>query len=332
MPRSLDRLITSLFIIAVLVPSGARAQLLGPDPQLIKLSLPATTTAVVGQTFTIPVTALFTSVSGGPSTTRRETTLAWYAGNPMVFQPTPSNSTLFAGMTSGTAEMVAISEGRTTVRVVVGSVEANATVVVVAPSAGATTPPTSSAVPARLGVTPPSGTLLVARALQLTATVWSATNAVLTGRAIAWSSTAPAIASVTTNGLVTAIAPGTATIRATDGAVGSSAVIVVQSAPPVGTPTTPAVESVAMVSVGPAEATIKVGLSLRMSATVRAATGATLTGRVVTWTSSAPAIGRVSSDGQVTAVAPGTATITATSEGKQGSATITVIRVTRTDP
>jgi len=49
-----------------------------------------------------------------------------------------------------------------------------------------------------------------------------------------------------------------------------------------------------------------------------------LAGRVVTWTTSNAAVATVSASGFVTGVAQGTATITATSEGKSGTSTITV--------
>jgi hypothetical protein len=52
--------------------------------------------------------------------------------------------------------------------------------------------------------------------------------------------------------------------------------------------------------------------------------GNVLSGRVVTWATSAAGVTTVSSGGLVTAVAVGTATITATSEGKSGTAAITV--------
>src|SRR5437660_351552 len=52
--------------------------------------------------------------------------------------------------------------------------------------------------------------------------------------------------------------------------------------------------------------------------------GWVLSGRVVTWMSSDGSVAIVNGSGLVTAVAPGQATITATSEGKSGSAAITV--------
>jgi uncharacterized protein YjdB len=54
------------------------------------------------------------------------------------------------------------------------------------------------------------------------------------------------------------------------------------------------------------------------------ANGNVLTGRTVTWASSNTGVATVSSSGLATALLVGTATITATSEGKSGSGTITV--------
>src|SRR5207244_2053813 len=61
-----------------------------------------------------------------------------------------------------------------------------------------------------------------------------------------------------------------------------------------------------------------------LTATNKDANGNVLTGRVVTWASSNTPVATVSSTGLVTGVAQGQATITATSEGKQGMAAITV--------
>src|SRR6185295_17259301 len=58
--------------------------------------------------------------------------------------------------------------------------------------------------------------------------------------------------------------------------------------------------------------------------------GNVLGGRTVTWSSGAAGVATVSSQGLVTGVAGGSAQITATSEGKSGSATITVNASTAT--
>jgi len=81
---------------------------------------------------------------------------------------------------------------------------------------------------------------------------------------------------------------------------------------------------VSSVAVSPAVASLLVGATVQLTATPHDASGAALSGRAVTWTSSAPAVATVSTSGVVTGQVAGSATITATSEGKSGTATITV--------
>lgn len=79
-------------------------------------------------------------------------------------------------------------------------------------------------------------------------------------------------------------------------------------------------------------ASLFVGGTTQLTATAVDAAGSTLSGRAVTWTSLAPALASVSSDGTVTATGgsgfgtstQATAIITATIEGKSASATIAV--------
>jgi len=71
-------------------------------------------------------------------------------------------------------------------------------------------------------------------------------------------------------------------------------------------------------------ATVGVGATVQLTATLKDAAGSVLTGRTVTWASGNTAVATVSSTGLVTGVAAGHATITATSEGKSGTAVITV--------
>ncbi len=84
---------------------------------------------------------------------------------------------------------------------------------------------------------------------------------------------------------------------------------------------------VASVTLTPAVASMLVATSLQLVAAPQDSTGAPLSGRLVTWSSSAPAVVAVNGSGLVTAAAAGSATVTATSEGKTGSATITVTTV-----
>ncbi len=90
--------------------------------------------------------------------------------------------------------------------------------------------------------------------------------------------------------------------------------------PPPPPPPTP----VASVTVDPTTATLVPAQAQQFVAVVRDGGGQPLSGRAVSWSSGAPAVAAVSSSGLVTAMAPGTATITATSEGRSGVAQLTV--------
>jgi uncharacterized protein YjdB len=166
---------------------------------------------------------------------------------------------------------------------------------------------------ATVQVAPATANLVVNAVQQFTASAFGVDGAVLTGRAVTWSSTNVSVATVSATGLATGVSPGSATVVATvEGRTATAAVVV--TAPPVST-----------VSVTPATATVITGATQSLTATVRDVAGVVLPGRDVSWTSSAPAVATVSSAGTVTGVASGSATITATVEGRSGSSTITVI-------
>ena len=88
--------------------------------------------------------------------------------------------------------------------------------------------------------------------------------------------------------------------------------------------TGPKVEPVASVVVSPEKETIETGQTLQLTATARNAAGSVLNGRGITWASSDDAVATVSGTGLVTGVEAGSPTITATCEGKSGTADITV--------
>lgn len=77
------------------------------------------------------------------------------------------------------------------------------------------------------------------------------------------------------------------------------------------------------VNVGPANPSVQVGQSVQLSATPVDDSGDPLP-RAVTWTSLNEAVATVSASGLVAGVAPGSASIRATSEGVNGSVTVTV--------
>jgi uncharacterized protein YjdB len=166
---------------------------------------------------------------------------------------------------------------------------------------------------ASVAVTPARATLGVGRTLQLKATPKDARGADLTGRELGWSSKDPAVATVSAEGLVTAVRAGSTSVRATsEGRTGTSSIQV--QVP------------LAAVTVKPSSKDLTVDEIYPLTVTLRSADGKILTGRAVEWSSSNPEVARVSSSGQVTARNPGSARIEATSEGVDGHAEIRITR------
>lgn len=72
-------------------------------------------------------------------------------------------------------------------------------------------------------------------------------------------------------------------------------------------------------------AKLAVGQRIRFGATVKSKTGDIRTGDAVTWRSSAPNVVRIDNDGMATAVAPGRATLTASSGSASGTVAVQVV-------
>jgi len=168
---------------------------------------------------------------------------------------------------------------------------------------------------ATVEVTPPTATVPVGQTVQLTATPQDSTDAPLPDRPVTWTSDNPAIVSVDVNGLATGKTPGSATITATSEGKSGVSYITVTEIPSV---------PVASVTVSPPTATVEVDQTVQLTATPKDANGSPLTGRTVTWSSSATAVAIVNGSGLVTGRASGAATITSTSEGQRGTAEVTV--------
>jgi len=84
---------------------------------------------------------------------------------------------------------------------------------------------------------------------------------------------------------------------------------------------------VASVSVSPASASVLPTQTAQLTATTLDSTGAVLNGRTVTWSSGNTGIATVDGSGLVTGAAVGSTTVTAASEGKSASSSITVTNV-----
>ena len=77
-------------------------------------------------------------------------------------------------------------------------------------------------------------------------------------------------------------------------------------------------------TVSPESASLEVRTSLQLVAALLSSTGDPLSGRSIEWSTSDPGVAVVSPTGEVRAVGAGTASITATSEARQGSTAVTV--------
>jgi serine/threonine protein kinase/alpha-tubulin suppressor-like RCC1 family protein/uncharacterized protein YjdB len=165
---------------------------------------------------------------------------------------------------------------------------------------------------ARVSIAPPQASLQIGAKTRLSAAPRDAHDHVLTGRTVRWSSSDRGIATVGADGVVTAVAAGQTTITAEVESQAAKATVTVAPVP------------VASVAVTPATLTLAVGKSSPLAAGLKDARGGTIRERDVTWTSSDPAVASVSPAGLVTATHGGSVTITATSEGVKGTATITV--------
>ena len=234
---------------------------------------------------TVQLTATLQDGAGSVLTGR---TVTWSSSSDAA--ATVSSTGLVTGKVVGAVNITATAEGRT------------ATVTVnVRPVPVATVTVTPNPLDLVLGT---SGTLV--------ATTRDASGASL-GRPVTFASSNTAVATVTSTGSVTSVSVGTATITATSEGKTGTATVNVSPAP------------VASVTVTPSTATVEAGETTAFTATVKDGNNQTLTGRTVTWATSDATKATVNGSGVVTGVAVGTATISATSEGRVGTATVNVV-------
>jgi len=166
--------------------------------------------------------------------------------------------------------------------------------------------------PTTIAVTPDTVALTaLGQTVQLAAEVRDQVGRTMKGVPVSWSSADTTVAAVDSAGLVTAAGAGETTITATSGEASGEAVVTVM-------------QSAGSVVVSPAADTVAPGDTLRLVAEAFDANGHRVEGAQFDWSSSAVAVARVNESGLVTAVAEGTATITATAGSASGTAAVTV--------
>jgi uncharacterized protein YjdB len=225
--------------------------------------------------------------------------VTWSSANPSV--ATVSASGIVTAVSAGSASIVATSEGQT------GA--ATETVDAPAPSPVATITLSAS-----------STTLSIGATMQVVITLKDAAGNVLTGRTIGWTSSNTAIATVSATGVVRGVSAGAVVITASSEGKTATIDFTISPAP------------VAAVSVTLSSGSLLVGQTTQATARLTDASGNVLTGRSIVWSSSVPAVATISQAGVVSALAAGSASIVATSEGKSGSAPVSVTAPTVSNP
>ena len=216
-----------------------------------------------------------------------DASVTWTVENAAVASVSPTG--VVTGVGLGTTQVAASARGKSGIATVTVQRTPVASVVVV-----------PSSVNAGIGGT-----------TQLIAKAYDAGQNELTGRAMTWTSSNTDVVTVDGNGLVTAKAKGTATITATaEGKSGTSQFTISPGA-------------VNKVTVTPGSMSMTNGDKQHLAATAEDASGTVLGDRTVIWSSDNTQVA-TAFGGEVTAVGPGSATITATVDGVKGSASVTV--------
>ncbi|MBK8250991.1 MAG: Ig domain-containing protein [Gemmatimonadetes bacterium] len=153
-----------------------------------------------------------------------------------------------------------------------------------------------------IGVAPVNATLKPGETLIMVAQVTADSGA---DRGVTWSSADPRRATVSANGIVTAVSEGVVIVTATSRARPDiSAFATIQVLP---------AATVRSIGITPATLTLRVGTSVPLVAAVQADSGAD---RTVLWSSADPSRVSISSTGVVTGLAEGVAVVTATSRAR----------------
>ena len=227
----------------------------------------------IGETAQLEATAFDTgnSAIGGAVFT-------WSSSDPTV--ATVGADGLATAVSNGTAQITATS----------GNATADATITV-------------SQVASSVVITPPSVTLTTkGQTVQLTATVYDANDHPKVDAEVNWSSSDGDVATVSEDGLVTAVSSGSAKIMAASEEASADAMVTVSLPVPV------------RIDIEPASATLAaVGDTVQLVATAYDANDQEIPDAEITWSSRDPTVATISDDGLVTGVSSGTATITAAS-------------------
>ncbi|MDE2047192.1 MAG: Ig-like domain-containing protein [Betaproteobacteria bacterium] len=235
---------------------------------------PASVTVAPGTS--TQLTAAVTDATGATITVP---SLTWVSASPTI--ATVDATGKVSGVSAGSAQITASSSG-----VVSNAVSVTVSAPIVA-----------------LALSPPNASVTVGGTAQFTATAKDGGGNAVTGLSTVWASSNPSVASIDAAGKLTGLAVGSTNVTAAAGGVTSAPVPV----------TVNAVVTIASVTVSPTSLSLSVGANAALSAVVKDTGGNTVASAPVTWQSSNTAVATVDSTGRVTAVAVGSAQVTAMS-------------------
>jgi uncharacterized protein YjdB len=201
--------------------------------------------------------------------------------------------------------LAAVAAGSTNVSATFAGVSQSISVAITAPSIVSVT------------VTPDGLTLGIGINLQFTATAtYSDGSSQDLSSGVTWSSSSPLVTTINNSGLASTVAAGSTTITASVGAFSDTSTVTVVPAHLVSIVVTPATPSIAL------------GTTLQFTAVGGFDDGSTQLLTSLTWSSSSTSVTSIDFTGFASSTGAGTATITATSGGVTGSASLTVTSAT----
>ena len=257
-------------------------------PTSVTISPSAPTLTAVGAT--VQLTATVLDQNGRPMT---GASVQWSSDNVSV--ATVSNQGLVTVVGNGDARITARS----------GTASASVPVTVMQ-SAGSVV------------IEPSSATLMsFSETVQLSATVLDGNGQPVADAAVTWSSSDASVATVSSQGLVTAVGNGDARITARSGTASASVPVTVM-------------QSAGSIVIEPSSVSLmSLGETVQLTAVVLDANGQPVADAAVTWSSSDASVATVSNQGLVTAVGNGDARITARSGTASANVPVTVMQSDR---
>ena len=175
---------------------------------------------------TLAITVTASSIQPGQSVTAIATGFDQNGAPMSIGVPAWTSNQPAIARVSASGIVTAVTAGQTSVIGRIGEVQGQVTVTV-------TPLPPGPAPVGAVSVHPNSASVDIGQTLQLTVTATDAAGNNISGRAVAWATNAPAVATVSSTGLVTALGEGTAIIEATsEGQTGALALTVTTATDP----------------------------------------------------------------------------------------------------